>query len=201
MFNKKNIITIISIVIIIGTGTYFIFKKTQKKPKPPFRTEKPLRKDLVQYVNSSGTLKAKKQITIGSLEAGKVIEILSDNNDPVKENQVLAILDNGVGDSNVKKLEAALDEAKAIVEYQEKFFARQKQLYESNQISKNLYEQYTRDLDVVIAKVKQTEAELQVQKNFYNNLFIKSPRDGIIIAKEIDLGQMVTARLKQRFFL
>ncbi len=42
----------------------------------------------------------------------------------------------------------------------------------------------------------QTEAELERQTKEYENLFIKAPDDGIVIAKEIDLGQMITSQLQ-----
>ncbi|MFA5075439.1 MAG: efflux RND transporter periplasmic adaptor subunit [Candidatus Babeliales bacterium] len=196
MLTKKQILILISFIAIIVTGSLYFFRKKYKETTPLLKTEKPQRKNLTQYVHSSGTLKAKEQITIGSLEAGTVIDILADNNDKIKKDQVLAIIDNGIGDSNVKLLQARLNQHKAELWYQEKFFARQKQLYESGQISKNSFEEYTKNLEVVKEAVKLTTAELEVQEKKYNNLFIKSPDNGIVIAKEIDLGQMITSQFQ-----
>lgn len=194
MLTKKQFFISIFSIIIITTGGIYFFGKKYKKTEPLLKTEKPQRKDLTQHVHASGTLRAKEQITIGSLEAGTIIKILADNNDKIKKNQVLAILDNGIGDSNVKLLQARLNQRKTELWYQENFFARQKQLYESGQISKNSFEEYTRNLDVAKEAVKLTVAELEVQEKKYNNLFIKSPDDGVVIAKEIDLGQMITSQ-------
>lgn len=196
LLSKKKLILSIIILFSLAGTSYWYFKKNKKLPQTPFKTEKPIKRDIVQYVNSSGTLKAKDQITIGSLIAGRVDKILVENNDLVKKDQVLAILDNGKGDSSVKDLQAKLEEAKANLEYQEKSYARQKELYKSGQLSKDLYEKYTRDLLVLKSKVEQITQELDIQTKEYNNLFIKSPDNGIIIAKEIDLGQMVTAQLQ-----
>jgi len=194
MLNKK--IIIILSLIIITAGTIFYFKKNNKNEVPLFKTKTCKIKNLTQYVNSSGTLKAKEQITVGSLVAGRVIKIIADNNDVVKKNQILTILDDGIGDSAVKQLTAALQEARAKLVYQEKFFARQKALYQTEQISKNSFEQYTKDLEVAKSIVNQTEAQLEIRIKDYENLFIRSPDNGTIIAKEVDLGQMVTSRLQ-----
>ncbi|MCF7899616.1 efflux RND transporter periplasmic adaptor subunit, partial [Candidatus Babeliales bacterium] len=196
MLTKKQIFILIFSTIIISAGALYFFNKKCKKAESLLITEKPQRRNLTQHVHSAGTLKAKEQITIGSLEAGTIIQVLADNNDKIKKNQVLAILDNGIGDSNVKLLQARLNQRKAELWYQEKFFARQKQLYESGQISKNSFEEYTKNLEVAKEAVKLTAAELEVQEKKYNNLFIKSPDDGVVIATEIDLGQMITSQFQ-----
>ncbi|MBD3231248.1 efflux RND transporter periplasmic adaptor subunit [Candidatus Dependentiae bacterium] len=193
---KNKFFLFIIIFLLISTVIFVYFRLSKKKEQPLFQTQKPFRQDIVQYVNSSGTLKAKEQITVGSLEAGRIIKILADDNDVVKKDQILSIIDNGIGDSQVKKREAELREAKDKLQYQEKFFNRQKQLYESKQISKDLFEQYIRDLETLQEQVKQIQAELEIAKKTYDNLFIKSPADGIVISKKIDLGQMITARFQ-----
>ncbi|MBD3273070.1 efflux RND transporter periplasmic adaptor subunit [Candidatus Dependentiae bacterium] len=194
--NNKKIIIISSIIILIaGIGFYF-YKKNHKDKRPPFKTSKPYKKDLVQYVNAAGTLKAKDEITIGSLVAGRVIKILADDNDFVKKDQVLTILDDGIGYSSVKKFKALLKEAEASLTYYQSFYNRQKQLYKANQISQDLFEQYTKNLEVLKSKVTQTQGDLEIREQEYNNLFIKSPADGVVIAKEVDLGQMITSRLQ-----
>ena len=195
MNKKKIIITIISLVII-SLGAFWFWQKRNNKQETLFKTKTPLKQDIVQYVTASGTLKAKEQITVGSLEAGRVEKILVDDNDFVKKDQKLAILDNGIGDLSIKKLEATLWETKANLEYQEKFYDRQKQLFESNQISKDNFEKNTRDLEVLKARVTQTEAELDLAKRTYSYTFITSPANGVVISKEIDVGQMITARFQ-----
>jgi len=193
---KNKIILPIILIIIIVFGSLFLFKKKDKFKKASFKTEKPYQKDLVHYVNATGTLQAKDQITVGSLVAGKVEKIIADDNDVVKKDDVLTILDNGIGDSSVKKLKALLFEAKSHLQYQQNFYERQKQLYESNQISKDLFEQFQQNYDVAKAKVLQTEAELELKTKEYENLFIKSPDDGIVIARKVDLGQMITSQFQ-----
>ncbi len=195
MFNKKTK-SFIVIAILISIGAFWYFKKNKTALQQPIEITTPSIRDISQYVNSPGILKARDQITVGSLIAGRVIKIYADDNDQVKKDQLLMELDNGKGDSVVKKTKALLYEARAQQSYQEKFFARQKVLYRSGQLSQNEFDEFTRRLEVAFANTKQAEAELELAEQEYNNLFIKSPDNGVIIAKQGDLGQMITSVLQ-----
>ncbi len=191
---KNKIIIILSVIILIGATALYFFKKNHTEKKLPFKIENPVRKNLTQYVNSSGTLQAKDGITVGSLVSGKVVKIIANDNDVVKKNQVLAILEDEVGYSEVEKLKAVLQEIEARLIFEEKFYKRQTELYKANQISKNLFEEYTKNLEVLRAQKKQAEASLEISQKRYDNFFIKSPVDGVVIDRKADLGQMITAR-------
>lgn len=196
---KKTIVValLVSVVIIATISGYIIIKKYEKPASIKlFTIEKPVYRSVTQYINASGNLKAKDQISIGSLVAGRVVEIKADDNDQVKKDQILAILDNGIGETAVKRLQATLDEAQALFDYQEKFYKRQTALYNAGQISDNLYDQYRQDYEVTKARVEQAKYALKLEQQTYNNLFIKSPDHGIVIAKRIDLGQMITSVLQ-----
>ncbi len=193
--NHKKIIALVLAIVTIVSGIVLYKKHNRKKKMLPYTVEKPTKRNLVQFITASGTLKVKDQISVGSLVSGKVQKILVDDNDSVKKNQVLAILDNGIGDSNVKRLQATLKEAQAIRNYQEKFYARQKVLYEAQQLSQNQFDQYTQAYQTAQAKVEQIRAQLEVEQKQYDNLFIKSPDDGIVISKNINLGQQITSML------
>jgi HlyD family secretion protein len=184
-------------LLILSAGAFYMFRKKNKvQISEPIKIEKPIKKPLIQLVTATGNLKAKEHISVGSLVAGKIVEIKAEDNDIVKKDQVLAVIDDGTGDTETRRLKAALAEAKANFEYIEKFYKRQTALYKSGQISQNAYDQLTRDYKAAQTKVDQNQASLDLSMQTYDNLFIKSPADGIVISKQIDLGQMVTAVLQ-----
>ena len=188
-----------TILLIVGgaASTFFYLRSKKNQPKQQvFSTEKPERRDLSQKVTASGTLKAEEQIAVGSLVDGKIEKILVGDNDSVKKDQVLAVLDNGVGDTQIKKLQAMLKTAEATLEYQKKFYKRQQFLFTSGQIAQDTFDRYTRDYETALTTVDKTKAELEQEQKNYDNLFIKSPVDGIVIAKKIDLGQMIAAKFQ-----
>jgi len=193
----RNPIVITCLFAGLGIGAFFYIKnKNANIPINPIRTEKPTRKDLTQFVNASGKLKAVVQITVGSLVAGRVVKILAADNDIVKKSQVLAILDDGIGDSEVKKTTADLAEARANLDFQEKFYRRQKALYSLGQISQNAFDAVTQTYETTKARVEKLNATLELNKKQYENLFVRAPEDSIVISKMVDLGQMVTAQFQ-----
>ncbi len=193
----RNPIIILITISSLGAGTFLYLKKKKSNiPVNPIRTEKAVTRDLVQYVNASGKLKAVVQITVGSLVAGRVVKIYAEDNDVVKKDQMLIALDDGVGDSEVKKTTADLAEARANLEFQEKFYSRQKALYNAGQISQNAFDAIIQTYKITKARVEKLVATLELNKKQYENLFVRAPENSIVISKMVDLGQMVTAQFQ-----
>lgn len=196
MLKSKFLILLLCIAGGAGAVLYVTQQKHVKKnPQHVFLTDKITTKDIAQFISTSGNLRAKDRIKVGSLVAGKVAQILADDNDVVTKGQILAVLDNGVGDSAVKKQRAIVAEAEAYLDYQKAFFKRQKTLFDAGQLAKNLFDQYSQDLKTAQARYDQARAILEIEIKTYENLFIKSPDAGVVTAKKIDLGQMITSQL------
>jgi HlyD family secretion protein len=194
---RNPIIIIISLIASMSVGAYFYIKnKSSNTLVNPIRSEQPIKRDLTQFVNASGKLKAVVQLTVGSLVAGRVVKVFAADNDIVKKNQILAILDDGVGNSEVKKTTADLTEARADLTFQEKFYGRQKALYSCGQLSQNSFDTVTQTYEKSKARVEKLKATLELNKKQYENLFVRAPEDSIVISKMVDLGQMVTAQLQ-----
>ncbi len=194
----RNPMIIIFLLAGISVGAYFYVKNKSSANNlvNPIRTEQPTRQDLSQFVNASGKLKAVVQITVGSLVAGRVVKVLAQDNDIVKKGQLLAVLDDGVGDSEVKRTTADLAEARANLDFQEKFYRRQKALFSLGQISQNTFDSVTQAYKTTKARVEKLNATLELNKKQYDNLFVRAPEDSIVISKMVDLGQMVTAQFQ-----
>jgi len=193
--HSKLLVAIIAFIALPVTS-YIIVKRRSKKELQWYSVAYPTRKNLTQYINASGRLKAQDQITIGSLVAGRVVKLHVDDNDFVKKDQVLVELDDGIGYSAVKKAKAALQSTLSTLRYTTKFYKRQEALYQAGQVADDTFESYTKDYENAQADALQAEAELEIRSKHYDDLFIRSPEDGVIISKKVDLGQMVTARLQ-----
>jgi HlyD family secretion protein len=130
------------------------------------------------------------------LVAGRIVKLHVDDNDFVKKDQVLVELDDGIGYSRVKRSKAALMEASANLKYLEAFYTRQKVLYQSGQLAKDTFERYTKDYESAQANVISAQATLEINQQTYDNLFIRTPADGIVIAKKVNLGEMITSQFQ-----
>lgn len=186
---------VIIVIFLACIGIWKIVKPFKKANPIIFKTCKPTHQPIAQYVSASGTLKARNQILIGSLVAGKIQKLLVDTNDVVKKDQVLVELDNGIGNSFLKKIQGQLDEAKANVLFAQQTYDRQKKIYDAGQLSQQDFDKIVHALKVAQAQVAQNAAALEQEQKQYKNLFITSPDNGIIITKNVNLGQMITSQL------
>lgn len=195
-FMKKRYL-LAFMVGVMGVGVVLYLKKKKATPlTDPIRYEKPVTHNITQFVNASGNLKAVVQITVGSLVAGRVVKIHALDNDVVKKDQLLIQLDDGVGDCQVRRTKAELLEARANLTFQEKFYKRQKALFDAGQLAENTFDNVVQGYDIAKAHVQRLEANLDLYQKQYDNLFVRAPEDSIVISKMVDLGQMVTAQFQ-----
>jgi len=192
---KPILIALSASIIGISLGSVLYKYIYKSKIKQPFTTILPQKKDLQQIVYASGSLRIKDNIKVGSLIAGTIKEIYVEEGDKIKKGKLLAEIDNGKGDTDVKMTEGKLAKAKSKLEYLQNFYDRQKQLYETKQISKDLFEQITKDYTQAKAEVTIAQAELEKYKIEYENAKIIAPEDGIITAVGITKGMRITTDL------
>ncbi|MFH1461978.1 MAG: efflux RND transporter periplasmic adaptor subunit [bacterium] len=192
----KKIIIFILILLVSIFSINLIYKKFFTKKQPiPYKTTTGKQRDLFQIINATGKLDIKDTMKIGSLVGGTVKKILVSENDPVKKDQLLALIDNGKDDTDVKRALGELEHIKAELIYQEKYYHRQLELFKANQISQDFFEQITKNLEQVKANLITATATLRKFEIEYNNTKIIAPNDGIIIAVGISQGQRVTTDL------
>src|SRR5262245_3501623 len=85
----------------------------QKGAVPHYTTAKVTRGRVETVVNSTGTVKAVRTVTVGSFVSGPITKVYVDYNSPVTKDMPLADIDPRLFDAAVKREEAALDTQKA----------------------------------------------------------------------------------------
>ena len=193
--NKKDFIPYVALLSVIGCLLFFFVHRTEKPKTDLYETIHPTKKTVIQYVQASGTLEAEETMNVGSLVAGRVIALHADENDQVKKGDKLVTLDDGIGTDNIKKAEAILAQKQAELLFQEKNFKRKKALFETGNLSEEAFDEATRTASLAREFVAQAEAELLLAQRTYANKTITAPTDGVIIARNIEIGQMITSIL------
>jgi HlyD family secretion protein len=191
---KRTVIIVISVFIILAaTATAYAIWKGQKDTKIAWNTVQPQQGDIQILVTSTGTVNALKSVLVGTQVSGVISKIFVDFNDVVKQGQVIALLDTRIlnvtlseSQSNLLKFKAQLEQVKA--EYERNQF-----LYDEGLVSKS-------DLDVQVSNVKTAEttvksSEGEVSKAMINLKLatITAPISGVIISRNVDVGQTVAA--------
>ena len=196
---------IISLVIILLVSTPFILAK--KGDKADYITAPVERRTITQIVEATGTIEPVNTVDIGSQVSGMINDIYVDYNSEVKKGQLLAQIDTSLFEAQLNQSKANIDNAKAtlmknkaVLEYDTKTYNRYKNLYTRNLVSKNDLDSaesaYKSDLaQVAAAKASIMQAQANYNTAAANMRYTKiiSPVDGIVISKEVEVGQTVAA--------
>lgn len=162
---------------------------------------------IVQKITASGIINPSSTIAIGTQVSGTISEIFVDYNTLVKKEQLLAQIDPALFEATVAQRKAALNIAKAELEvvkndivYYKKHLDRIKKLNTSKYSTDKDLESAQRDYDNAIAQkalkeaqISQAEAALKQAEVDLHYTRIVSPVDGIVISKEVEVGQTVAA--------
>ncbi|MBN2266948.1 MAG: efflux RND transporter periplasmic adaptor subunit [Candidatus Babeliaceae bacterium] len=177
-------------IVLCGYGLYrYLFPHVEEKL---YSVKKPVRRAVAHIVRATGALKPEDLLKVGSLVPGILEKMLVDENEVVKKGQLLAIVDDGKGDSEVRGYKAALEQAKAQLIYTKAFHTRQKALYEGKFISDDEFEKIDRDLTTAMQEVEIRKAKLEYAEYIFKRKKITAPENGIIIGKICSEGEAVT---------
>ena len=164
---KVWLIALVIIVIIIGG----IFLWNLVGSKVEYETIKPTRGDIQSSISASGSLSPVNEVEIGSVISGLVLEVLVDENDEVKQGQILARINPETINQTIARYEAQLKSAQAQLRASEQTLAdrrwnynRLKELYKATngaspsllelQTAKTNYTSALSDVDIKKASMK-----------------------------------------------
>lgn len=172
-----------------------------------YRTAKVETGDLVQTVKATGTLQPIKTVQVGTQVNGPVQKLYVDYNDRVKQGELVAQIDPTVyqaqadqGRANLRAARANVDSTRAKLIQAEKELKRNRELTARNLVSQSDLDTTIANRDVLLAQLQQTEAAvaqaqaaLRLSETNLAYTTIRSPVDGVVIARNVDEGQTVVA--------
>jgi HlyD family secretion protein len=176
---------------------------------PKYLTASVSRGRVETVVNSTGTVKPVRTVSVGAFTSGPIAEVKVDFNSVVKKNDLLALIDRRLLAAAVDRDRAALETQKAdklrveaLLKQAENNEERARKLLAINKdyISDTELDQfyYTRltfeaQRQLVIAAIAQAEANLKNSQANLDYTEIRSPEDGVVIERKVDPGQTVAA--------
>ena len=201
---KKILIGII-IVIALAAAAFFLIRNKGNDIK--FGTEKVVKGDIVMTVTATGTVNAVTTVLVGTQVSGTIKTLYADFNSPVKKGQIIAQIDPAAFQAQVEQAKANLLAAKANHEKAEATLIDAKRTKERNEelFSKNLiarsdqdtaetnYETAKASVNAAKSQVAQTGAALEFSETNLRYTKILSPVDGVVISRNVDVGQTVAA--------
>ena len=166
-----------------------------EKPKVELDTYTVEPTDLSEVVTATGTMESVTQVNVGTQVTGIIEHLYADYNDYVKKGQLLAELEKTLLESELKSADANMASAEASYEYAKSNFERDKALHDEKLISDYEFQTSKRDYDVARLSYEKSKADrVRAAKNL-NYAEIYSPIDGIIISREVEVGQTVVSSM------
>jgi HlyD family secretion protein len=153
------------------------------------------RGDVVAVVSSTGTLRATTTVQVGTQVSGQIAEILADFNDRVKKGQLIARIDPTLLQQEVRSAEASLDRARAELELRNVEATRAEKLLADDLTSESAAELARSNLQVTQASLKSAEVSLERARRNLDYTEIRAPIDGVVVERNVDVGQTVAASL------
>jgi HlyD family secretion protein len=188
----KRAIIIILIVLLAGAATwYFFFRKEEKTVV--LTTEKPKIGYTSKSVTATGTVQPVDTVAVGSQVSGTIKVLNADFNAKVKKGQLLAELDKSLFQAQADQYKANLQLQRATLAYQKSTFDRQSQLYNVGAISKADYENAQSQYQTAEASVLSVQAQLNGAEKNLDYASIYSPVDGVVMTRNVSVGQTVAA--------
>lgn len=193
----KTIRILIIVAILVIAGLVVAFYLNNKGTKSlQLKTAKVDVGDIEVYVTTTGTLNPVTLVQVGTQVTGTIAKIYVDFNDVVKKGQILAQIDSTFLSAQVRDAEAQVERAKAQVNQTKRDLDRIKELYAKNLVSQADYDQALTNYEVALAQLKSAEAQLERARVNLKYSTIYSPIDGIVISRNVDVGQTVAASLQ-----
>ncbi len=204
---KKIIISAAILVIIAGVVLKLTLFSSDKNDTEKYKKEAIDKGNIEALVITTGTLNPVTTVDIGSQVSGRIDELYVDFNSRVKQDQIIAELDQAQfitrvkqNEANYQSAEAALEKARVTLDNAKKKYERAMNLFEKELISfeekESIETQYysaRADIQSSEARLEQAESQLDSSKVDLTYTIIKSPIDGVVISRRVNIGQTVAA--------
>ena len=148
---------------------------------------------ITQNVSANGTLNPVKLVNVGSQVSGIVSKLYVDFNDHVKAGQVLLELDPSLTRAQVQQSEANVSSANASLELALANEARTRNLFKQEYVSRQELDQAVQTLKSAQAQLAVAQAQSVRDRTNLAYTVIRSPVAGVVVSRQVDLGQTVAA--------
>ena len=207
---SKRIVLFLAVVGALGAGGFFALRARASDGGPTYEATEATRGRVASQVTATGTLSPVVTVEVGSQVSGRIQELLVDFNSQVKKGQVVARIDPELIKSDVAKAKANLSAARAAVSRADaeridakKKFERMGAMASQELVARAEVETAQATYDTAIAGVSsakaaltQASAALKQQETNLTYTTIRSPIDGVVISRDVSVGQTVAASLQ-----
>lgn len=212
------------ITVVVAAAGLFVALGLNHDTQTQYFSAKVQRGDIKDVVEATGTINSVITVQVGSQVSGTIAKLNADFNSRVHKGDIVALIDPALfkgallqATADLKNSEANLAAARANLEKMKSALVQTKADFDraagltrdgvmSEQqldLAKSNYEAASASVDAAVANIKQAEAQISlkqaavaVAQTNLDYTVIRSPIDGTVVARNVDIGQTVAASLQ-----
>lgn len=190
---KKAIIITIAVATILA-GVFFLIRKEASKDFT-YKTVEITRGSVEEIISSTGSLNPVSTVEVGTQVSGTIVKVNVDYNDVVKKNQIIAEIDRKPLLSKLTQVQASFSRSEAMFEQAKVEYERNKPLHAKGLISDEEFTSTKTNYLAQKASLDAAKADVETALTNLEYAIIRSPIDGTVIKKSVEVGQTVAASL------
>ncbi len=172
-----------------------ILAACNSKPAVSLDTAKAAKGEISETVTATGTIESASQVDVGTQVTGIIDKLYADYNTIVTKGQLIAEIEKTLLQSELTSAEANVESARLTYEYNLSNYNRDKALHDRQLISDYEFQTTRKDLEVSRTAYDKAKADrVRAAKNL-NYAEIYSPIDGIVISRDVEVGQTVVSNM------
>ena len=198
---------IVAALLLIGGIAALVSRRARAKPQVHYDTVEVERGTIAAKVTATGNLSALLTVQVGSQVSGRLQQLFVDYNSPVKQGQTIAKLDPTLFQAAVEQaranylsLQGALGKDEAQANNTKLIFDRTKALVDQKVMAPSDLDTASANYEAAKAQVAADKSNLESARAMLNQAEVNlgyttiiSPIDGIVISRNVDVGQTVAA--------
>lgn len=212
-----------TVLVVILVSVIWLWLPDTGAERIQFQTQMLSRGDIESVVNTAGTTRAVVTVEVGTEVSGLITELFVDFNDDVSQGQLIARLDDRTYAARVRQSEADVVMARANLSQQqanltkaiaeqaraERAYQRQQELMRQQLTNQTELDNAIANFDIAKAQISlaeaqiksaqaqllQRQAQLEQTELDLSRTQIRSPVNGTVIDRQVDIGQTVAASL------
>lgn len=192
--NGKKI-TFFLLLALAGAFYWYGTGKSESKANQ-YKTRKAEHGDITQTISANGTLTPLILVNVGTQVSGTVAKLYADFNDRVETGQILAELDPALLRAQLQQSKANHISAQTALRIAESKLKRHRALQQQGFISPEALEIVEHEVATARSQTAVSKAQVDRDQANLNYSVIRSPISGVVIARDVDIGQTVAANFQ-----
>jgi HlyD family secretion protein len=182
------------LVVAIALGGWAYWRKSNETPlEQRYQLEEIAYGDVTQTVSANGTLNPVVMVNVGTQVSGTVKKLYADFNSKVTAGQVLLELDPTTFRAAVEQTSGNVANAEAALKLALANEQRTRELFGLQYVSKQDLDQAIQAREAAQAQLRTARGQLARDRANLAYSIIRSPVSGVVVSRQIDVGQTVAA--------